>query len=423
LPIHVAPQDSAPLAADLARVVDVMEAELERFTVVVLYRISPFLLLLTDSRGVAAQPGRAGTARPRLSPELEAAAQRGVLALGRDVLARMRTRAGLPMELPVDAALIARLWARTGHSLAGLSDAFFLGHELFSERFTDVTEATVEDPTSRWLILRDAHARVAGYTQRVSQLFRAVYEHERSGLLAMRTPPSTATLVNRVLNGDSGDSAQLGYPLGGPHVALIGDSARVLHGLARRTGRELLHVGGHDDVAWGWLGGATRMSDADLAELVAWQRTREGRAGFGEPAIGLEGFRSSHRDAVAAWRIACALDWPAVRFADEALLIAVTRDRHLVRVFIDRYLGGLTEPLQQAARTYIESGQNVASAAARLGRSRRTVERQLRRVEDTLGRPIRDRASELLVAIRAAEVMAAENGRLVPPKRAFRVAV
>jgi hypothetical protein len=390
-----------------------MEAELEHYAVAILLRA----FSRPGERRAAAEPG--GYDTPRLAPEQHAAALHGVLALGRDMLARMRTRADLPIELPADSALMARLWARDGQSLAGLFDALFLGQELFSECSTDVIEATVEDPESRWIMLRDAHARVAGYMQRVSQLFRVVYEHERSELLTVHAPPPAATLVGRVLNGDNVDSAQLGYRLEGPHVALVADSSQALHHLARHTGRELLDVSGRSEVAWGWLGGETSMSDTDLDALVSWHRSREGRVGFGEPAIGLDGFRSSFSNALAAWRIACALHLPVVRFADESLLIAVTRNHHYAHIFVEHYLGDLSEPLRQAVRAYVELGQNVASASARLGRSRRTVERQLRRVEDRLGRPIRDCASELLIATRAADVVAAEGHRVVRPKRAL----
>jgi GGDEF-like domain/PucR C-terminal helix-turn-helix domain len=412
---HDYPSPSVEVVPDLDRVVELMEAKLAHHAI----EVARCVFSRPDERKAAMELGMHDT--PHLSQEQDAAVLHGVLALGRDVLARMRARADLPIELPAVSALVARRWARDGQSLTGLSEGLLLAQELLSDCLVEVVEATVEDSESRWLTLRDARARIAGYIQRVGQLFLVVYEQERSQVLTEHAPPSAATLVRRILNGENADSAQLGYRLEGPHIALVGDNRQVLHNLARRTGRDLLDVGGRE-IAWGWLGGERPMSDTDLDALVSWQRSREGRVGFGEPAFGLEGFRSSYRNALAAWRIVCALHLPVVRFADESLLIAVTRDHQYAHIFVEHYLGPLSEPLRQAVRAYVELGQNVASASARLGRSRRTVERQLRRVEDVLGRPIRDCASELLIATRAADVVAAEGDRVVRPKRVLSTA-
>jgi hypothetical protein len=392
-------------ASDLACVVELMEEGLERHAPLVLQRAFAGY----SGENPAAEPGAIDTFH--LPPEQRASVLHGIIALGHDMLARVRTGASLPTELPADSALMVRLWARDGEPLAVLLDALLHGQELFSKCSADAIEKMLEDPAARWTMLCDAQSRAAGYTQRISQLVRGLYEAERSERLTVHKPPTAAALVARVLNGEDADSGQLGYRLEGPHLAVVTDSRKALHLLARHTGRGLLDVSGHHDLVWGWLGGERLVANTELDALICWQRSHEGRVAFGEPAMGPGGFRSSLRNALAAWRIACALHLPVVRFADESLLIAITRDRHYAHSFIEHYLGNLSDTLREAVSAYVELGQNVASASARLSRSRRTVERQLRRVEDELGRPIRDCASELLIATRAADVMGADDYR------------
>jgi hypothetical protein len=218
-----------------------------------------------------------------------------------------------------------------------------------------------------------------------------------------------ARLVAQILAGETSDGAHLGYELDRAHVAAIADTAEPLQELAAHSRSDLLLVAGSDEV-WSWLSPARLPTEDELDQLVAWQRTRAEQVVFGEPALGVDGFRTSHGQAMDAWRVVRSQgSSETTRFADVALLVAVVRDRELARIFISRELGGLPPALQETARLYLEAGQNSVCAAALAGRSRRTIARQLRRVEAILGRPIHERAANLLIAAQTSAVARAEG--------------
>jgi sugar diacid utilization regulator len=132
---------------------------------------------------------------------------------------------------------------------------------------------------------------------------------------------------------------------------------------------------------------------------------------MGEPAAGLGGFGQSHRQAVESWALTGAAGvGDVVRYGDVAVLIALLRDPALAEVVLQRELGPLAadDPhateLRAVLRTYLESGLNTVSTATALGYCRRTIERRLRHAETLIGHVSRQRSSELLMAIRIAEV-------------------
>jgi len=99
----------------------------------------------------------------------------------------------------------------------------------------------------------------------------------------------------------------------------------------------------------------------------------------------------------------------AVRFADEAALIAVARDAELARAYMRRYLGGWGDSSRDTVIAYLASGQNAVAAAHRLGCGRRTVERRLAAVERALGGALREHAGALDVAVRLERVARTEG--------------
>jgi DNA-binding PucR family transcriptional regulator len=246
------------------------------------------------------------------------------------------------------------------------------------------------------------------------ELFRFVHEDELEG-----TPrpngSSRLNAVSRALRGLWVDPDELGYDLANSHIALIADSSSLLDALAEHTGRQILHVPAPVDGVWGWLGGRSRLSEAELDELLAWQRSRDGRVAFGEPAEGIAGFSASHHQALETRDIANATGDGVVRFADVRLLIAVLRDSQLARGFIERELGELDHPskrmkeLRATLRVYLEQGQSVSTTAALRQRNRKTIQRQLQAAEQLIHHDVRDRSDDLLVAMRASEVLQRRN--------------
>jgi DNA-binding PucR family transcriptional regulator len=126
----------------------------------------------------------------------------------------------------------------------------------------------------------------------------------------------------------------------------------------------------------------------------------------GEPGEGLAGWRFSHRQAKAALPIAERGGEAIVRYAEVALLASVSRDDLLAGSLRQLYL----EPLEAARdrgkaardtlRAYFAAERNVSSTAAALGVDRGTVTNRLRAVEDLIGRPLKEVATELETALR-----------------------
>jgi DNA-binding PucR family transcriptional regulator len=61
--------------------------------------------------------------------------------------------------------------------------------------------------------------------------------------------------------------------------------------------------------------------------------------------------------------------------------------------------------LRVTLRAYLEHGQRVSAAAALLRHDRKTIQRQLHFAEQLLNHCVRDRSGELLIALRAADIL------------------
>ncbi|MFI0266404.1 PucR family transcriptional regulator [Streptomyces luteogriseus] len=136
---------------------------------------------------------------------------------------------------------------------------------------------------------------------------------------------------------------------------------------------------------WIWLSGAAvpdlHHVEKDLAAAD------EVRAAVGRPGRGLEGFRSSHQDALAAQALMIRLGSHRrfTAYADVELIDALTKDRPGARRFVVNTLGPLAEAdsaLRQALLTYVQCGFSTTRAAANLYAHRNTVERRVSRANE-----------------------------------------
>jgi hypothetical protein len=335
---------------------------------------------------------------------------RGVRAALRDALARLRTHAELPRELPPDIIEIVRLQASARCDPREFADAWLAGQEMFWSSFALAAEQTLADAAVCWEVVKAARLQLSGYTACLSRLFRGVWEEE----LAREEGVADARFkaVARVLDGHLIDSPELGYDLAHHHVAVVADSPADVDAVARQTDRQALVVAAPDGGVWGWLGGRSPIPDEKLDAVIDWQRSREdGALAFGEPAVGVSGFSTSHQEALEARAIAAATGERVIRFADVRLLAAVLRDGELAKGFVQRELGELERPsehtheLRATLRAYLEHSQSIAATAALRRRDRKTIVRQLRAAEQLIDHTVSDRSDELLVALRLAEIL------------------
>lgn len=153
---------------------------------------------------------------------------------------------------------------------------------------------------------------------------------------------------------------------------------------------------------WIWLSGES-VSDLHLVEKVL-TATDEIRAAVGRPGRGLEGFRSSHQDALAAQALVIRLgsDRRYTAYADVELIDALTKDRAGARRFVINTLGPLAEAdtaLRQALLTYVQCGFNTTRAAANLYAHRNTVERRVSRANGLSAVKVEDNPAHMAAAL------------------------
>jgi DNA-binding PucR family transcriptional regulator len=181
--------------------------------------------------------------------------------------------------------------------------------------------------------------------------------------------------------------------------------------LALGATRALLVPAGASSL-WAWFaseGAPVRLEV--LARAAAAHRQDGQSVAFGLPGGGLEGFRSSHRQALRARRLAELAEAPVgvIRFDEVDTLCMFGEDPELIGDFMRRKLGGLvaedakTERLRESVLVWLREGCNSTRAAARLFTHKNTVLSRLQRAEEALGHPLQEDRLGLELALTLVE--------------------
>ncbi|MFF8380535.1 PucR family transcriptional regulator [Streptomyces sp. NPDC015661] len=194
---------------------------------------------------------------------------------------------------------------------------------------------------------------------------------------------------------------QLGYALTGPHVAAIvwADSEELAPHLEEAAEHVMRACGATRRLTlvvstssqWLWMPVRVVPPVAGIQKVLA--KTPGVRVAFGRPATDVEGFRSSHLDAVAAQRLLARLRSPhvVVRYEDAYLVDLLTADLAKAEQFVANTLGELAtaDPvIQRTVRMYVSERFNISSTADRMFAHRNTVDRRLARAKAMLPRPL-----------------------------------
>jgi DNA-binding PucR family transcriptional regulator len=267
------------------------------------------------------------------------------------------------------------------------------------------------------------------YIDRASEQVISTYQRERDRWLlaqtAVRAARVRAILGNEPVDLDATESA-LAYRLRQHHVGVVAWVTGATHGsegltrlerLATLAARALgshgrpLFVPRDESLAWIWLPvGSASIVSRDLLATAFDDGGASTRVAVGEPAYGLDGFRSTHRQAIRAQDVALAAD-PGARvttFADVGAIALICADVDAARSWVWGTLGAMAiddEPharLRDTLLVFLSTGSYTATAE-RMALHKNSVQYRIRKAEETLSAPIEDRRADVELALRACQ--------------------
>jgi DNA-binding PucR family transcriptional regulator len=210
--------------------------------------------------------------------------------------------------------------------------------------------------------------------------------------------------------------ARLGYRLARSHTALVLWCSDPAHGDAldkavtvlrsMPVGRSALVARASTTSRWIWLSEPT----ADqYAVDKALARCEGVQSAAGRPGHGLEGFRRSHEEALAAQAMVMRLgsNRRCTAYRDVELIDTLTKDRGSARRFVLNTLGPLAdadESLRKTLLTYVQCGFNTTRAAASLYAHRNTVERRVSRANEISNVKVEDNPTHVAAALMVLEI-------------------
>lgn len=266
------------------------------------------------------------------------------------------------------------------------------------------------------------------YADRMCQRIADTYATERRRWLK-HDDIVRAERVTDLLAGRIGEAAcldtDLHYRLAGRHVGLIVWD-RAAAGLEHMQLRQLvtrcaercgcrespLIVLRDQSTVWAWLPvfedhdeQCARALEAALADTP-----RSIRAAIGDPGVGIDGFRRTHRQATIAQSVAVAATDRAMRltpYRAVAGLGFLCQDMARAREWVGDTLGTLALDdeahcrLRESLRAFLDTGGSLSAAAGRLRCHKNTVQYRIRRAEEELGRNVRESRVDLELALLA----------------------
>ncbi|BBX98522.1 hypothetical protein MLAC_38160 [Mycobacterium lacus] len=209
--------------------------------------------------------------------------------------------------------------------------------------------------------------------------------------------------------------ARLGYPLDRSHIAAIiwsdqpeGDPGR-LDQIAEALGHAAgcprpLTVDASADSRWVWVNEVVPLDSEQIHPVLT--SAPNVRVAIGTAAIGVDGFRRSHLEALATQRMMSRLrsHQRVARFADVQMIALLTENPDGADDFIETTLGDFAAAspiLQDTVLTYIAEQCNASRAAKRLFTHRNTLLHRLETAERLLPRPLDRSTIEVAVALQA----------------------
>ncbi|MFI7589941.1 PucR family transcriptional regulator [Spongisporangium articulatum] len=271
-----------------------------------------------------------------------------------------------------------------------------------------------DDPAVVQGVLEHTSASITDFAERslqhIGEIMAAEREHLRRGSRPERRE-TVALLLDGAPVTEERASARLGLRLDRPHTAVViwvDDTTPPAHALEPvidlilqvTEARQYVSVLPQTGLAWMWVSGR----GPDVRELEGRLRQwPDIHVAIGTTGTGVEGFRSSHRSAVAVQRLLSRSRLRQVASADDARLAALlSRHRDDATAYAREVLGDLADAgpeILGTVRLFVQELGNVKGVAERLFTHRNTVVRRLARADELLPRPLRSNPVEVAVAL------------------------
>ena len=329
--------------------------------------------------------------------------------------------------VPPPAAIdYAREFVRRGLPVDSLLRAYHIGQATFFRRWCERARADVNDPFQLVEAVELGARWTFDYVEALSHGLVERYGEERErwvrSAAALRAQIVDALLEGEFVELDSA-SRRLAYQLDRRHLAFvlwvegfeIHDEALAM--LERAAVELAASLGGGVPLLVprarlclaGWIGWRDHGSPDFLTARLDPEAFPAVLVAAGSTGKGVTGFARSHREAMHARRIAQLAGSPPgslTRYEDVALAALASENIDHAREFVRSELGPLVGAdehllrLSTTLRIYLEENMSPLRAAQRLGVHQHTVGNRIRSAQELLPRPIDQRATELLVALR-----------------------
>lgn len=334
--------------------------------------------------------------------------------------------------LPAAAMAYSRRLAQRGVSTVAPLRVYRIGQRRVATEALKEISRTEPDPGIAYAAAGQFHEMTFAYVDHVSQQVVAAYELERERWLANRNTVRTAMVASIVDGTTSGIGVAepvLGYRLRQKHVGVVlwdPDSTESVDSLARlerlltviastvfKPAKQLF-IPRDQSQAWGWISTGADTPEIEAAALESILGADGDFASIkvavGRGALGIDGFRTTHLEAMRAFGVASADDRHAAfvtTFADTGVRVAslLSGNMTAAREMVAGALGGLAandewvEQLRETLGVFFEESFSYSAVSKRLHMHRNTVKYRLDKATELRGRPLDVDAVELQLAL------------------------
>jgi len=341
-------------------------------------------------------------------------------------------RHGIPIASiePATAALEhARRLAQRGVDADALVRTYRLGHLAFVKMVLDEVRAAQLDAQLGLDVFEQITSTSFRYVDRISRLVLTAYQNERDHWLANQNR-LRAVRVREVLGGGEIDvdktAEAIGYPLRRIHLSVIvwcveSESSNELAAMERFTGELAKSLGARERplftaadrvTGWAWVPLPEDAAADAVGRLREFANARADAPWIaaGAPLPGVDGFRRSHRQAIAmrAVVLASGSHPPAVTAASDPGLVVASQfcnDLEQARIWVGDVLGPLAsatdsdERMRETLREFLRTGSSFKATADELHLHVNSVKYRVQRALERRGKPITDDRLDVEVAL------------------------